>query len=240
MAQARKPGERRAVARLPRERRIGEIMDAGLAVFRKKGYDDAMMSEIAELAGVVEGTIYRYFENKRDLLMKIVERWYEGLLAEDDRQLAGIRGTGNRLRYMIRQHLMTIRDEPALSRLVFMEIRPDPGYRTTRVFQLNRDYAQRVVDIIQQAGAAGELRTDLPLLLVRDLIFGGIEHYTWAFLRGEGKLEVDEAADAITEILYRGLGAEAAAPDATAQALDRLDRVTDRLERLARGTGSET
>ena len=236
MAQERKPGERRTVSRLPRERRIGDIMDAGLTVFRRKGYDDAMMSEIAELAGVVEGTIYRYFENKRDLLVKIVERWYEGLLVEEDRQLAGIRGTWNRLRYMIRQHLVTIRDEPVLSRLVFMELRPDPGYRATRLYRLNRDYTQRVIEIIQQAGAAGELRSDVPLPLIRDLIFGGIEHYTWGFLRGERALEVDEAADGIAEILYRGLSRSAGEPSDTGLALDRLERVTARLEDLARVT----
>ena len=237
MAQERKTGERRTVSRLPRERRIGDIMDAGLTVFRRKGYDDAMMSEIAELAGVVEGTIYRYFENKRDLLVKIVERWYEGLLVEEDRQLAGIRGTWNRLRYMIRQHLVTIRDEPVLSRLVFMELRPDPGYRATRLYRLNRDYTQRVIEIIQQAGAAGELRSDLPLPLIRDLIFGGIEHYTWGFLRGERALEVDEAADGIAEILYRGL-AHGGEPTDSGLALDRLERVTARLEKLAQAAGS--
>lgn len=229
MGQDKKPGERRTVSRLPRERRIGDIMDAGLAVFRRKGYDDAMMSEIAELAGVVEGTIYRYFENKRDLLVKIVERWYEGLLVEEDQLLAGIRGTANRLRYLIRQHLVTIRDEPMLSRLMFMELRPDPGYRGTRIYQLNRDYTHRVIEVIQQAGAAGELRSDVPLALIRDLIFGGIEHYTWAFLRGERPLEVDDAADAIAELLYRGLAQGE-------PALDRLERVTARLEDLARVT----
>jgi TetR/AcrR family transcriptional regulator, fatty acid metabolism regulator protein len=234
MAQERKPGERRTVSRLPRERRIGDIMDAGLAVFRRKGYDDAMMSEIAELAGVVEGTIYRYFENKRDLLVKIVERWYEGLLVEEDQLLAGIRGTGNRLRYLIRQHLVTIRDEPMLSRLMFMELRPDPGYRGSRLYRLNRDYTHRVIEVIQQAGAAGELRSDMPLPLIRDLIFGGIEHYTWGFLRGERALEVDEAADAIAEILYRGLAC--GEPGDAGLALDRLEQVTARLEDLARVT----
>lgn len=239
MARQRKSDEtspRRQVSRLPRERRIGEIMDAGLAIFRRKGYDDTMMSEIAELAGVVEGTIYRYFENKRDLLVKIVERWYEGLLAEEDRQLAGISGTWNRLRYMIRRHLVSIRDEPALSRLVFMELRPDPRYRSTRLFQLNRDYTQRIIDVIQQASAAGELRADLPLALIRDLIFGGMEHYTWGFLRGEKPLQVEEAADAIAEILYRGL--LRGAPDATTLALDRLERITEKLERIGSAEGA--
>jgi len=74
----------------------------------------------------------------------------------------------------------------------------------------------------------------LPLPLIRDLIFGGIEHYTWSFLRGERELEIDEAADAIAEILYRGLS-QGEPSDAT-KALDRLEQVTARLEALERVT----
>ena len=63
------PGRRQAV-RLPRQQRVAEIMRAARAVFIEKGYEEALLSDIAERADVVEGSIYRYFENKRDLLVK--------------------------------------------------------------------------------------------------------------------------------------------------------------------------
>ena len=123
MAQA---GSLRRVNRLPAERRILDIMTAARAVFTEKGYNDALISDIAERAGVVDGSIYRFFTNKRDLLVRVVEHWYEDMLADDDEQFASVRGTWNRIRFIVHHHLGTIRREPALCRLVFQELRPDP------------------------------------------------------------------------------------------------------------------
>src|SRR5580704_15686859 len=106
MAQA---GTLRRVSRLPAERRILDIMTAARAVFTEKGYNDALISDIAERAGVVEGSIYRFFTNKRDLLVRVVEHWYEDMIAGDDEQFASVRGTWNRIRFIAHHHLGTIR-----------------------------------------------------------------------------------------------------------------------------------
>ncbi len=50
------------------EERRQEILDAARRVFVEKGYDNATMNDIAAAADVSAGSIYRYFENKRDLI----------------------------------------------------------------------------------------------------------------------------------------------------------------------------
>jgi len=50
------------------EERRQEILDAARRVFVEKGYDNATMNDIAAAAEVSAGSIYRYFENKRDLI----------------------------------------------------------------------------------------------------------------------------------------------------------------------------
>jgi len=133
------PLPRRQIYRLPRAQRVADIMLTARAVFREKGYSDAMIAEIAERAGVVEGTIYRYFSGKRELLIKVVEDWYEEMLTDYDRQLLGITGTWNRLRFMIWRHFSVIHNDPAMCRLIFNELRSGPEYRDTAVFELNRE-----------------------------------------------------------------------------------------------------
>lgn len=229
---------KRQVNRLPAERRISDIMIAARAVFTEKGYNDALISDIAEKAGVVEGSIYRFFANKRELLLKVVENWYEEMLVQDDAQFAGIRGTWNQIRFIIHHHLASIHREPALSRLVFHEFRPDPSYRTTRLFQLNQAYTHRVIDVVRKAVKAKEFRSDVSATLVRDMIFGCIEHRTWAFLRNEGDFDVDETADGITNMLYRGLLAHPASDETLAATVDRLETVTAHIERLVLGKTS--
>ena len=46
------------------------------------------MAEIAKRLGIVEGTIYRYFPTKRELIIHVAEDWYQGMLADYDRELA--------------------------------------------------------------------------------------------------------------------------------------------------------
>ncbi len=225
-------GTRRQVNRLPAEQRISDIMIAARAVFTEKGYDNALISDIAERAGVVEGSIYRYFTNKRDLLVRVVEHWYEDMLAHDEEQLAGVRGTWNRLRFIIHHHLQSIRREPALSRLVFQELRPDAGYRKTKLYRLNQFYTHRIIDLVREAAAAGEFRADISPSLVRDMVYGTIEHRTWAFLRNEGEFDIEETADATTDIIYRGL-VKAPVPNSASDTVARLEKVATRLEALA-------
>ncbi|MBY0610923.1 MAG: TetR/AcrR family transcriptional regulator [Beijerinckiaceae bacterium] len=225
---------RRQVVRLPREQRIAEIMQAARAVFVEKGYEDALLSDIAVRADVVEGSIYRYFENKRDLLVKVIEDWYEDMLSDYDQQLAGIGGTRNRLRYMVWRHLKTIHDEPALCHLMLQIIRSGQDYSQTAVHDLNRKYTRRTLDIIQEGVTAGELRSDISLRLIRDFIYGCVEHRTWAYLRGEGDYDPGEVADMIIELVFAGLekrsDAGPAPPDDNLML--RLEQAVARLEKV--------
>ena len=241
------PQPRRQVYRLPRAQRMADIMLTARVVFCEKGYGDAVLSDIAERAGVVEGTIYRYFTGKRDLLIKVVEHWYEDMLTDYDRQLHGIRGTWNRLRFMIWRHLSVIHNDPAMCRLIFNELRSGPEYRETAVFELNREYTNRTLAIIQDAMDSGEFRAGIPLRIVREMIYGGVEHHTWSYLRGDGDFSPEEVADAITDIIYRGLVRSGVALDRGEEAIRRLEEVAERLERasslteeLSRTTGKAT
>lgn len=226
---------RRQVFRLSKERRVADIMAAARSVFREKGYEDAPLSDIAERANVVEGSIYRYFENKRDLLVKVIEDWYENMLADYDQHLAGIAGTRNRLRYMIWRHLKTIHDEPALCNLMFQFLRTGKDYSRTAVHELNRRYTRRTLDIVREGIEAGELRGDVSLALVRDMIYGCIEHRTWAFLRGEGEFDPDSTADAIVDLILSGLRKRSAEGEpARADLAERIEKAVERLEVLAR------
>lgn len=224
--------------RLAKEIREAELLDAAAQIFREKGYNDALTSEIAERAGVVEGTIYRYFATKRELLNKVVERAYEEAIANYDTQLQGISGTWNRLRFLIWRHLKTIHDDPAMAKLVQYEVKVDPEYRKMRVFQLNRDYTRRTIEIIERAISSGEFHGDMPIPIIRDMIYGCIDHHTWGYLRGEGRLEINAAADNITNLIYRGLAASPVKDAPVEGTLQRIERRLEQIERQLEGGGA--
>ncbi len=57
------------------EYRQKQILDAALAVFSRKGYGEATIPDIAREAGVAVGTIYNYYQSKRDLLVSIANTY---------------------------------------------------------------------------------------------------------------------------------------------------------------------
>lgn len=63
----------------PDNRRV--LMERGLELFARRGYDAVGVQEIAEAAGVTKPTLYHYFESKQGLLRAIVAERGDGLLA---------------------------------------------------------------------------------------------------------------------------------------------------------------
>ena len=64
---------------LPPDERREMILDAALDVFSKGGFQDADVDEIAQLAQVGKGTVYRYYPSKRELYLAVVERVFNHL-----------------------------------------------------------------------------------------------------------------------------------------------------------------
>jgi len=50
------------------------ILEAAKEIFFRDGFMDANLDEIAELAGVAKGTLYRYFDNKAQIYLAVLSR----------------------------------------------------------------------------------------------------------------------------------------------------------------------
>ncbi len=102
---------------------LGQIIDAAVKVFAKKGFYNAKVSEIAREANVADGTIYLYFKNMDDLLMRLFEdkmqwviaRFREGTLEETDARA--------RFAKIIRMHLAEFQANPDLAAVFQVELR---------------------------------------------------------------------------------------------------------------------
>lgn len=55
------------------DRRRRQIMDAGIACFRRRGFHQTSMQEICAEAGISAGALYRYFASKTDIIAAIAE-----------------------------------------------------------------------------------------------------------------------------------------------------------------------
>ena len=227
-------GAPKKFARLARAQRVGDILQAALAVFSERGFEGTAVSEIAERAGVAEGTVYKYFESKRALLLKVIEQWYAGMIEDYTRDLAAVTGARQRLRFIIWRHLRTVYDNPQLCSLMFREVRSEQDYYDLDLHGMIRRYTRFVIAIVEEGQSSGEFRANIAPVLLRDMVFGCIEHRSWNYISGRGELSIDETSDQIMSILCDGISVIPGAPtaDGHRRETDRLERIADRLETL--------
>jgi len=64
--------------------RRNQILDAATKVFAEKGFHLATIKDIAREAGIADGTIYNYFENKMALMLGLLDRMNESDRREVD------------------------------------------------------------------------------------------------------------------------------------------------------------
>jgi AcrR family transcriptional regulator len=73
--------QRRIPAGAKAEQRIRDILRVGREVFSELGYERATTTEIAQRLGISEGTIFTYFHSKRDLCVRVIQDWYDEIIA---------------------------------------------------------------------------------------------------------------------------------------------------------------
>lgn len=64
--------ENKAIGQIQMTEKQQRIVDAAIEIFSEKGYSGTSTNEIAKKAGVAEGTIFRHYKTKKDLLLCIV------------------------------------------------------------------------------------------------------------------------------------------------------------------------
>jgi AcrR family transcriptional regulator len=225
------PAPQRRRTRRPRAEREAEILAAAREVFAEQGYAAAAVAEVASRAGVVEGTVYSYFESKRALLIAVMKGFYEELIAETERGLQAVRGTENQLRFVIRHHLDTFARDLGLCRVIVSEARPDVALYDEAILELNRRYTGLALRVLEDGVRDGTLRPDLVPSVIRDLLYGGIEHAVWRFVFTGAPLDAAAVADQLADALLSGiLVRPAVSTDATEAAVIRLERAVAQLE----------
>lgn len=193
--------------RLKRERRE-RILDAAAAVFARKGFHQATIHEIADLADVADGTIYNYFDNKLDLLIALVVRVAE-LEQLPDELLQGL-GSDARSFFVtaFQERLSSIERQEGMLQAVLPEVLVNPDLRR----QFHQQYVLRVAALLEQYVQAqierGRFRPVSVPLLVRILQSTFLGMLTMRFL-GDDTLQEhwDEVAETLATLIFHGLGA---------------------------------
>ncbi|MEN8238460.1 MAG: TetR/AcrR family transcriptional regulator [Actinomycetota bacterium] len=212
------------------ESRRAQILAAARTQFGASGYDQTSISDIATAVGVADGAIYKHFTSKREILYEVIREFYEPVIDMAATNVNGMSGTREQLRYLIWLQLRAFTEQPELCKLIIAEARPLEDYYESRIADLNRRYTRLLVDAVEEGQRTGEFRDDVDAAMVRDLVYGGIEHIAWGAVTGRRTVDPKLVADSLTSLVCNGLE-RGNGDDRLSAAVDRLEHLADRLER---------
>ncbi|MGE5507970.1 MAG: TetR/AcrR family transcriptional regulator [Chitinophagales bacterium] len=87
--------------------KLARILDAAYRVFSEKGYHEARVEEIAELAGVAKGTVYLYFSSKQELYLAMLDELFAAHVRALEARAAGGGSWEERLTSALEEFLAT-------------------------------------------------------------------------------------------------------------------------------------
>lgn len=146
-----------------------QIMEAAVKCFALKGYHRTTMRDVAQEAGLAQGTIYLYFPSKKDLLFQFLEH------AVAESAAAALRGTEERpaaevigafVEGRMKAHVRT----NELLKVVFAEALVDRELAEELTRKVLAPTARALSDYLRQCELKGTLKVANPVLAAQTLM----------------------------------------------------------------------
>jgi len=185
----------------PREQ---QVRAAALRLFRDKGYHATSMRDIAAEVGINKGSLYSYIRSKEDLLIPFFERAMGLLLVEIEAISANQSLTPTeRLKRAIKAHILNVTENLDVLTVYLSEWRQLTADSLTTVRQQRERYAALFLAIIEDGIKRGEFRALDPRISALGMI--GTCNYLFRWYRPDGRLEPEQIADELTDMLLHGV-----------------------------------
>ncbi|MBT8339952.1 MAG: TetR/AcrR family transcriptional regulator [Desulfatitalea sp.] len=183
-----------------------QILTAAIRVFADKGFSQSTISQIAQEAGVADGTIYLYFKNKDDILVQSYERMTDRASDRFWKAVAEGHTAVEKLHHLIHAHLDLFQNDP-FGAVVFQSethlqwrLVHEPISRISKTY---RDIVSQVVDLGQKQGA---IRNNLYVGLVKRLIFGAVDEVIDTWINTGMDHDLVSMAEPLVDLFIKGIG----------------------------------
>jgi TetR/AcrR family fatty acid metabolism transcriptional regulator len=179
------------------------IIQAAIEVFSRNNFQNSTISQIAQKAGIAEGTIYQYFENKEDLFFSIPVEKTKDFCNELELHLQGITGASNKIKKFVWYYLYFFKMNPEYGRTLLLEMRVNKSFAKTKAYDSFKNLTNRILEIIKEGQEEGVVRKDVNIFVTRQLVLGILEHVvTRWLLKGETYDLLEHYHDVSDLVLY--------------------------------------
>lgn len=193
--------DRMSSARMPREQRRAQVLEAAREVFVAQGYHAAAMDVIAERAGVSKPVLYQHFPGKLDLYLALLDAGLAELEAAVATAIGSTHDNKLRVQATMQAYFAFVDDPQGAFRLVFeSDLSNEPRVRE-RVEKVDLAVSQRIAAVIaEDTGLSADQAFVLGAGLMGMAVTG-----SRLWLRGDLSVGRDEAAALTASLAWRGI-----------------------------------
>ncbi|MCB1533501.1 MAG: helix-turn-helix transcriptional regulator [Rhodoblastus sp.] len=191
------------------EREAG-ILKVAEDLFLRNGYENTSMAAVAAAAGLSEGTLYNYFRNKNDLVIRAGLAALERRVEAAQQAVKDARSLREGLEKLIALHLSAVIEDDEKYRIWLREVRGVKSYRRSAGRDALARFANQFPALLDRFGYQGERESGPTRAMMRDIVFGGSEHigFTAMIQKRADRIDVDATARILADVYLRGFGLE--------------------------------
>lgn len=197
------------------------LLEVAAKRFASAGYRQTTLEDIARHAGVAKASMYRYFENKQELLAKIFIKVASAFASEIQPLLDAPLAPEEKLRRIVQALLRTIGENVALFTVFYSEESDLPPRLRAEVAEVRQRFVANLEHILNEGMRFGAFRQFDAKLIVYAIMGMCAWLHKW-YTPGEARL--DDVMAAFVGFVERGC----LAPRGAAQ----KDRLADRLRHM--------
>ena len=182
-----------------------KIAEALQVLLSEKEFSAVTFDDIVRASGVSAALIYKYFGNKRGLLHQVLSDMLDRYLEDLERDLKGIKGALNKLRKLLWTQINLYETNRVLARILLLEVRNHRGYFDSEAYQKIRRYSAIVKEIIEEGVRDGDIRNDIPVWSIRQVIIGAFEHLSLPGIIFGKPFSAEDLAEDLCSIIFGGI-----------------------------------
>ncbi|MFD0364249.1 TetR/AcrR family transcriptional regulator [Nocardia sp. GCM10030253] len=200
------------------QRRRRQIIESAYVVFAERGYEGTAISDVAAHASIGQGTVYRYFTSKREILDHVVDFGIEKLVATiEPQKMLQLPTSAEDLMESLHAAASRIYDmvegEPEFIRLLFVEASAIDKELADRLLGLEMFAAKFVARELRRGIEARWIRADVDVDVIAHTILTLVLPGLMRELRGPSNAEVRErTVAAVLNLMMKALRPRSLAP----------------------------
>jgi len=181
-----------------------EIIQAAKKILEKKGIKGLSMMKISKAAGVSEATLYKYFNDKNDLLNQVYIDWAEPFVKKMETDIKDISDLHSSLLFIAIRYLEGMKSTPKLHIIWFRDLRWD-NYIGSPIHEMNRRYSNLVKKIFVRGVSNNEIDNSVNFDIFRDQFLGGLEHIGIRKVLAKKSVNIGKVSSELVNNLLAGI-----------------------------------